>query len=80
MNAMLRWILPPMLVLGALTAAPAQNWPDRPIKFISSQAAGGGTDIIGRVMADQLSARPFRRPADRARYLAGLHKAGLPDT
>jgi len=57
MNAMLRWILPPMLVLGALTAAPAQNWPDRPIKFISSQAAGGGTDIIGRVMADQLSAR-----------------------
>jgi tripartite-type tricarboxylate transporter receptor subunit TctC len=57
MNAMLRWILPPMLVLGALTAAPAQNWPDRPIKFISSPAAGGGTDIIGRVMADQLSAR-----------------------
>src|SRR4249919_3745146 len=25
----------------------AQSWPDRPIKFISSQAAGGGTDVIG---------------------------------
>ena len=35
----------------------AQNWPDRPIKFISSQAAGGGTDVIGRLVADQLSAR-----------------------
>ena len=28
-----------------------------PIKFISSQAAGGGTDVIGRVVADQLSSR-----------------------
>jgi tripartite-type tricarboxylate transporter receptor subunit TctC len=51
-----RWLLP--LVLLAVTAsAKAENWPDRPIKFISSQAAGGGTDIIGRVIADQLSAK-----------------------
>ena len=58
MNAVIRWILSPMLVLGALTATvAAQSWPDRPIKFISSQAAGGGTDIIGRVVADRLSAR-----------------------
>jgi tripartite-type tricarboxylate transporter receptor subunit TctC len=35
--------------------AQAQKWPDRPIKFISSQAAGGGTDLIGRIVADQLS-------------------------
>ncbi len=45
------------LVLGSLCTAQAQSWPDRPIKFISSQAAGGGTDIIGRLVADQLSAR-----------------------
>jgi tripartite-type tricarboxylate transporter receptor subunit TctC len=38
-------------------AAQAQDWPNRPIKFISSQAAGGGTDIIGRIVADQLSSR-----------------------
>src|SRR4029078_5924090 len=48
------WLLP--LVLLAVTAsANAENWPDRPIKFISSQAAGGGTDIIDRVTADHLS-------------------------
>jgi tripartite-type tricarboxylate transporter receptor subunit TctC len=34
-----------------------QNWPDRPIKFISSQAAGNGTDVIGRLVADRLAAR-----------------------
>ena len=37
--------------------AQTQNWPDRPIKFISSQAAGNGTDVIGRLVADRLSAR-----------------------
>ena len=41
--------------------ATAQSWPDRPIKFISSQAAGGGTDVLGRLVADQLSAR-FGQP------------------
>jgi tripartite-type tricarboxylate transporter receptor subunit TctC len=35
----------------------SQTWPERPIKFISSQAAGGGTDIIGRIVADQLAVR-----------------------
>jgi tripartite-type tricarboxylate transporter receptor subunit TctC len=35
----------------------AQTWPDRPIKLISSQAAGGATDVIGRLVADQLAAR-----------------------
>jgi tripartite-type tricarboxylate transporter receptor subunit TctC len=57
MNTVFRWILPPMVLLGTLVAAHAQNWPDRSIKFISSQAAGGGTDLIGRIVADQLSAR-----------------------
>lgn len=51
-----RWLLPLML-LAVTASAKAENWPDRPIKFISSQAAGGGTDIIGRVIADQLSAK-----------------------
>jgi tripartite-type tricarboxylate transporter receptor subunit TctC len=50
---------PLLAMLGLLACQPAnaQAWPDRPIKFISSQAAGGGTDIIGRIVADQLSAR-----------------------
>jgi len=35
------------------------------------------TSLIRGRLTDQLSARPFRRPADRERYLLGLHKAGL---
>jgi tripartite-type tricarboxylate transporter receptor subunit TctC len=38
-------------------AAQAQSWPERPVKFISSQAAGGGTDMIGRMVAEQLHGR-----------------------
>ena len=57
MNTLVRCVVISVMVLASLGVAPAQSWPERPIKFISSQAAGGGTDIIGRLMADQLSAR-----------------------
>ena len=50
-------LLLPLLMLSFTISASAQTWPDRPIKFISSQAAGSGTDIIGRIVADQLSSR-----------------------
>jgi len=47
------------LAAATFAQAPAwaQSWPDHPIKFISSQAAGGATDVIGRLVADQLAAR-----------------------
>jgi adenylate cyclase len=35
--------------------------------------------LIPGNLADQLAARPFRRPVDRERYLTGLRKAGLPE-
>jgi adenylate cyclase len=38
------------------------------------------TSLIPGDLASQLAARPFRRPLDRERYLAGLCKAGLPET
>ena len=57
MSRIFRWLLLSALLSAPCSFAAAQTWPDRPIKFISSQAAGGGTDIIGRVIADQLSAR-----------------------
>jgi tripartite-type tricarboxylate transporter receptor subunit TctC len=57
MAGVLPRLLLPLMLLVAGDAAQAQSWPDRPVKFISSQAAGGGTDIIGRIVADQLSAR-----------------------
>ncbi|MBX9824502.1 MAG: tripartite tricarboxylate transporter substrate binding protein [Xanthobacteraceae bacterium] len=57
MNRVFRGILAGIVLLGATAGAQAQSWPDRPIKFISSQAAGGGTDVIGRLMGDRLAAR-----------------------
>jgi tripartite-type tricarboxylate transporter receptor subunit TctC len=57
MKGAIRGILAGSMLLAAMPAAQAQNWPDRPIKFISSQAAGGGTDVIGRLMGDRLAAR-----------------------
>src|SRR5262245_4187554 len=57
MNLVLRPLLIALCALAAASPAQAQGWPERPIKFISSQAAGGGTDAIGRLVADQLAAR-----------------------
>lgn len=40
----------------ALTATPAfAQWPERPIKIIIPHAPGGGTDVVGRLMAERLS-------------------------
>ena len=43
------------LILASLAPAAADTWPDRPIKIIVSQAAGGTPDIICRIISDKLS-------------------------
>ncbi len=44
------------IALIALSSLPAQaqSWPDKPVKIIVPYAAGGGTDVLARVVADRL--------------------------
>jgi tripartite-type tricarboxylate transporter receptor subunit TctC len=48
-----------LAVLGSLVtmiaAAAAQDWPARPITMVVPTAAGGGADIVGRIVASRLS-------------------------
>jgi tripartite-type tricarboxylate transporter receptor subunit TctC len=44
-------------MVAAIDIAAAQKWPDRSIRFVVSQSAGNATDIIARVVADQLTNR-----------------------
>jgi tripartite-type tricarboxylate transporter receptor subunit TctC len=39
----------------ALTPSLAQTWPQKPIRVIVPFPAGGGTDVVGRLVADRLS-------------------------
>lgn len=57
MNRLICRLLFALATFGLAQTAHAQAWPERPVKFISSQAAGNATDMIGRLVADQLSAR-----------------------
>jgi tripartite-type tricarboxylate transporter receptor subunit TctC len=41
-------------VLGLATPTFAKAWPERPITLIVPFAPGGATDMVGRIMADQL--------------------------
>ncbi len=43
------------LTLGATAQAQAQAWPARPVKIVIPFAAGGSTDVVGRVIGQKLS-------------------------
>ena len=50
------WVLLPIITLFQLTMANAQNaYPDRSVRLIVPQAAGGPSDVLGRVVAQKLS-------------------------
>jgi len=52
------WLVTAALGLGVATAiaapASAQEWPARTVKFLVPYGAGGGTDIVSRIIAQQL--------------------------
>ncbi len=56
MSRFARWLLVAMLPMPALSAA--QSYPAKPVKIIVPAQPGGGLDLIGRTIADQL-ARAF---------------------
>ncbi len=53
MHVLLRALLLVALVAPAGHAS-AQEWSDRPIKFLVTSAAGGGIDLMARILADSL--------------------------
>jgi tripartite-type tricarboxylate transporter receptor subunit TctC len=52
-------IVPALLVAGlcfvGASAAVAQDWPTRPVTMVVPFAAGGGTDVLGRIIGRRLS-------------------------
>jgi tripartite-type tricarboxylate transporter receptor subunit TctC len=51
---MLRAAIVALCLSCCSTATFAQDWPQRPVRMIVPYAAGGGTDIVARVIADSL--------------------------
>ena len=46
-----------VMTLGLATQAFAQAWPSKPVRLVVPFPAGGSTDVVGRVIAQELSLR-----------------------
>ena len=54
-DVMTRWMAASLMVMASAVAAQAQNYPSRPITMIVPFAAGGTSDVIARVVAEQMA-------------------------
>jgi tripartite-type tricarboxylate transporter receptor subunit TctC len=74
-----------LLVAAPATRAQAPAYPDRPIRFILPFAPGGGTDIVGRIIAQKLSEQlgvavvPENRPGAGSHLGIDLAAKSKPD-
>ena len=50
-----RFLTASALTLAAIASAAAQSYPNRPVTMVIPFAAGGPTDVLGRVMAERMS-------------------------
>jgi tripartite-type tricarboxylate transporter receptor subunit TctC len=56
MMRLARYVLPILLVAAChLSPAAAQSYPDRPITLVVPYPAGGGNDVLGRLVAERMS-------------------------
>jgi tripartite-type tricarboxylate transporter receptor subunit TctC len=56
-------ILATILTLACSGIASAQDYPSKPVTLVVPAAAGGGTDILGRSLAEELGTTRPVRPA-----------------
>lgn len=61
----------PALLTLPRAASAQEAWPARPVRMVIPYAAGGATDVIGRLVADRLSARLPQRVVVENRTGAG---------
>lgn len=61
----------PALLLAGPGARAQEAWPTRPVRMVLPYAAGGATDVIGRLVADRLSQRLPQRVVMENRTGAG---------
>lgn len=48
-------------LMAAPSSSVAQDYPTKPVRIVVPFSAGGGTDLVGRIMADELSKRLNQR-------------------
>ena len=51
----IRVTLAAVAALTVVTPAMADDWPSRPVRIVSTFAAGGAADVLARVVAEHLS-------------------------